>query len=76
MPAFAHLVSQHPILTLVGVFTAGIGLGVLTTAVLTRYQEGWRNRLGLPESFHELGAGLRRVPGMIAQHIPQSITGH
>jgi hypothetical protein len=75
MPALAHLISHHPILTLVGVFSAGIGLGMLATAVIARSEEGWWHRHGLPESFHDLGTGLRRVPEMIAQHLPESITG-
>jgi hypothetical protein len=74
MPLVAHLLAQHPIAALVGVFSAGIGLGVLASAILGQFQESRWQRHRLPQSWHELGDRLRQVPETIAGHLPASIT--
>lgn len=70
---YAQVVARYPLATLVASFSAGFGLGVLATAVFSREDRGWSEHHNLPESLHHVSSGLRRIPAMIAQHLPESL---
>ena len=70
---YEQVIARHPLATLVASFSAGFGLGVLATAIFTREDRGWWERHNLPESLHDVSSGLRRIPAMIAQHLPDSL---
>ncbi len=70
---YAQVVARYPLATLLASFSAGFGLGVLATAVFSRADRGWWERHNLPESLHGVSSGLRRIPGMFAQHLPDSL---
>ncbi len=70
---YAQVVARYPLATLVASLSAGFGLGILATAVFTRENKAWWERHNLPESFYDVSSGLRRIPGMIAQHLPDSL---
>jgi hypothetical protein len=70
---YAQVVARYPLTTLVASFSVGFGLGVLATAVFTREDRGWWERHNLTESLHDVSSGLRRIPAMIAQHLPDSL---
>ena len=72
---YAQVVARHPLATLVTSFSVGFGLGVLAVAAFTREDERWYERYHLPESAHDVSSRLRRIPGMIAQHLPDSLVG-
>ncbi len=69
----AQVVARYPLATLVASFSAGFGLGVLATAVFTRQETTWWERHDLPESPHDVSSGIRRIPAMIARHLPDSL---
>ena len=73
MLGYAQVVARYPVATLLASFSAGFGLGVLATAVFSRPDQGWRDRHDLPETLHDVSSGLRRIPGMIARHLPDSL---
>ncbi len=70
---FAQVFARYPLATLLASFSAGFGLVVLATAVFARADRGWLGRHNLPESLQDVSSGLRRIPGMIAQHLPDSL---
>ncbi len=70
---FAQVFARYPLATLVASFSTGFGLGVLATAVFSRADRRWLGRHNLPESLQDVSSGLRRIPGMIAQHLPDSL---
>ena len=70
---YAQQVACHPLTALVASFSIGFGLGVLVTSIFSREEKAWWERQNLPESLHDVASGFRRIPGMIAQHLPDSV---
>ena len=71
---YVQIVTRHPLASLMVGFGLGFGLGVLAIAVFRPDEENWLERHGLPGSLHDLSSNLRRVPGMLAEHLPESLT--
>jgi hypothetical protein len=72
-----NVVARYPVVSVVAGFGVGFGLGVLATIILCgerRSSSGWLARHHLPGSmsgsWDQVSSSLKRVPGMIAEHMP------
>jgi hypothetical protein len=72
-----NTVVRHPVVAVVAGFGVGFGLGVLATLVMCgerRSSSNWLSRHPLSgsvtDSWNQMSSGLKRVPGMIADHLP------
>ncbi len=74
LPRAAQVILHHPTLSVTAAFSIGFGLGMLVTVALARPHKSWLERHHLPETLHDLTGGFRRLPGMIAHHMPGSLT--
>ena len=70
---YERVIARYPLAALVATFSAGFGLGILATAIFAREDRGWWDRHNLPESLPDVSSGLRRIPGLIAEHLPDSL---
>ncbi len=78
MHSMEDMVARHPVTAVVAGFGVGFGLGVLATLVLCGERRSstssWLARHHLPESmsgsWDQVSSSLKRVPGMIAEHLP------
>jgi hypothetical protein len=70
--SYARVVARYPVTSLVASFSVGFGLGVLAVAVLPRNEESWLERQRFPRSLHDLSSSLRRIPSMVAEHLPEA----
>ena len=70
---YERVIARYPLAALVATFSAGFGLGILATAIFAREDRGWWKRHNLPESLPDVSSGLRRIPGLIAEHLPDSL---
>ncbi|MFO0950697.1 MAG: hypothetical protein U0835_05995 [Isosphaeraceae bacterium] len=70
----AQVFARYPLATVLASFGAGFTVGVLVTAALTREKKGWLERHGVYDSLSDVSSQLRRIPGKLAEHLPDSLT--
>lgn len=75
MLGLAQLGARHPVTAIAVGFGLGFGVGVLVTAALSRREERWWEHGRLHDSMNDVSSRIRRVPSMIAEHLPASWTG-